>query len=888
FYGASGHTYYLRTVNSGNSATLTTPENVATLSNISLSAGALTTVFSSGTTDYIANVPNAVSSIMLTPVTTDTHATVKVNGVAVTSGNPSQVIGNLEVNNVDAKANRIAIEVTAQDGTVKTYTIKVFRLLAPPTIQATNLTFTKTTMTSTTLKWTNGNGVARTVFMREGAISSNPVPDNIYFKDDQTFGKGDQIGTTGWYAIVKTNEGNAVDINGLSPGKTYQAMVMEFNGSPGNPLFLTTTSTANPATVTTLSNVATLSNINLSAGALTTVFSSEATDYVANVPNEVSSITVRPITTDAHATVKVNGVAVVSGSSSQVFSNLEVGNFNAASNLIRIEVTAQSGAVKTYTINIYRLYPPPTIQATNLTFTKTTGTSTTLNWTNGNGVARAVFMCEGATSSNPVPDNIYFKDNQTFGKGDQIGTTGWYTILKTNNSNKIEITITGLTPGKTYQAMVMEAYGDVDYPSYLTTTSTGNPATVTTLSNVATLSNVSLSAGALTTVFSSEATDYVANVPNEVSSITVRPITTDAHATVKVNGVAVVSGNPSQVIGNLKEGFNFQDLITIEVTAQSGAVKTYTINIYRLYQPPTVQASNLTFTNTTGTSTTLNWTNGNGAVRTVFMREGAGSAAVPDNIYFKDDQTFGKGDQIGTTGWYTIFKTNNSNKIEITGLTPGKTYQAMVMELNIEASYPSYLTTTGTGNPATVTTLSNVATLSNVSLSAGALTTVFSPETTVYTAKVPNEVSSIMLTPVTTDSHATIKVNGVAVASGNPSQKIDLASGAGTTVITIEVLAQDGTAKTYTVTVEKSSLGVVDNKMEGFVVYPNPVQKGMLYIQTKSTAVKNVKIFDMSGKMVLSVQTTKDEIAVEGLQKGVYVLKVNQEGAESTEKLVVE
>uniref|UniRef100_UPI00192B6241 hypothetical protein n=1 Tax=Flavobacterium sp. UGB4466 TaxID=2730889 RepID=UPI00192B6241 len=115
----------------------------------------------------------------------------------------------LEVNNVDAKANRIAIEVTAQDGTVKTYTIKVLRLSAPPTIQATNLTFTKTTGTSTTLNWTNGNGAARTVFMREGATSSNPVPDNTYFKDDQTFGKGDQIGTTGWYAIVKTSEGNA-------------------------------------------------------------------------------------------------------------------------------------------------------------------------------------------------------------------------------------------------------------------------------------------------------------------------------------------------------------------------------------------------------------------------------------------------------------------------------------------------------------------------------------------------------------------------------------------------------------------------------------------------------------------------------------------------------
>ncbi|CAI2765273.1 T9SS type A sorting domain-containing protein [Flavobacterium collinsii] len=529
----------------------------------------------------------------------------------------------------------------------------------------------------------------------------------------------------------------------------------------------------------------------------------------------------------------------------------------------------------------------PTIEASNLTFTNTTSTGTTLNWTNGNGEGRIVFMREGVGSV-PVPDNIYLKDDTVFGVGDQIGTTGWYTIFKTNQNNKV--VITGLSPGKTYQAIVLEFNGLPHYPSYLTTTSAGNPATVTTLSNVATLSNLSLSAGVLTPVFSSETTDYVANVPNEASSITVTPVTTETHAMVKVNRVAVVSGNPSQVIGNFEvdNPEANSSRITIEVTAQDGTVKTYIIKVRRLMPAPTIQTTGLAFTNTTATGTTLSWTNGNGSGRTVFMREGveAGSVPVPDNIYFAENKVFGLGDQIRTTGWYTIVKFNNQNTVQITGLTPGKTYQAMVKEFNGWPGYPSFLTVTAAGNPATVTALSNVATLSNVSLSTGTLDPVFSFGTMAYTAKVPNGASSITVTPVTTDSHATIKVNGVAVTSGNPSQKIDLVSGT-STVITIEVTSQDGTAKTYTITTEKS-LGVISNKIEGFVVYPNPVQQGKVYIETKSTAMKDVKIFDMSGRMVFFVSTTNREVNMESLQKGVYILKVRQDGAESNEKLIIE
>lgn len=81
-------------------------------------------------------------------------------------------------------------------------------------------------------------------------------------------------------------------------------------------------------------------------------------------------------------------------------------------------------------ISVFRNSPlfEPTTQATNVVFSGTTGTTTTANWTNGNGSSRVVFMYAG-TSGSPVPVNYTtYTANTAFGTGTQIGTTGWYCI----------------------------------------------------------------------------------------------------------------------------------------------------------------------------------------------------------------------------------------------------------------------------------------------------------------------------------------------------------------------------------------------------------------------------------------------------------------------------
>ena len=98
-----------------------------------------------------------------------------------------------------------------------------------------------------------------------------------------------------------------------------------------------------------------LSAITLtSASTLTnTGTSGSTTTYTTSVGNATTSVTVTPITIDANAKVKVNGVAVISGTSSGSIA-LAVG-----ANTINTVVTAQDGTTtRTYSITVTRATGP--------------------------------------------------------------------------------------------------------------------------------------------------------------------------------------------------------------------------------------------------------------------------------------------------------------------------------------------------------------------------------------------------------------------------------------------------------------------------------------------------------------------------------------------------
>ena len=95
-----------------------------------------------------------------------------------------------------------------------------------------------------------------------------------------------------------------------------------------------------------------------------------------------------------------------------------------------------------------------------------------------------------------------------------------------------------------------------------------------------------------------------------------------------------------------------------------------------------------------------------------------------------------------------------------------------------------------------------VASLSGLTLSAGTLSPAFASGTTPYTARVPNNVSRITVTPTTTTPGATIRVGTSTVSSGS-GRAVNLS--VGTNAISIVVSATGYTTRTYTITVTRAA-----------------------------------------------------------------------------------
>lgn len=97
--------------------------------------------------------------------------------------------------------------------------------------------------------------------------------------------------------------------------------------------------------------------------------------------------------------------------------------------------------------------------------------------------------------------------------------------------------------------------------------------------------------------------------------------------------------------------------------------------------------------------------------------------------------------------------------------------------------------------------ISSDATLSGLGLSAGELTPAFDAGETSYTASVEHTRNTITVTSTANNRDATITVKGVATASGTASVALSLV--VGENIIDVVVTAEDGTQRTYTITVTR-------------------------------------------------------------------------------------
>lgn len=140
--------------------------------------------------------------------------------------------------------------------------------------------------------------------------------------------------------------------------------------------------------------------------------------------------------------------------------------------------------------------------------------------------------------------------------------------------------------------------------------------------------------------------------------------------------------------------FTFNSAAEINGTFTVGELDAFT-------SPPTIQASNILFSNFSSTQFDLNWTRGNGDSVLVIAHVNAAVDATPtDGSTYSASSIIMSGDEIGT-GNYVIYN-GTGNGLTLVGIIPGNSYTIQAFEYNGNAGNENFLTTIGIGNPATL------------------------------------------------------------------------------------------------------------------------------------------------------------------------------------------
>ncbi|GAA4294357.1 T9SS type A sorting domain-containing protein [Aestuariibaculum suncheonense] len=132
-----------------------------------------------------------------------------------------------------------------------------------------------------------------------------------------------------------------------------------------------------------------------------------------------------------------------------------------------------------------------------------------------------------------------------------------------------------------------------------------------------------------------------------------------------------------------------------------------------------------------------------------------------------------------------------------------------------------------------------------------------------------------------------------------PTPDISEASNSSGNTFTQFLIRQDSSTKTPSIVMDELIITTswtaatplaLSNKyfnIEGFNMFPNPTSLGYVNVTSKITSNMNIEVFDLLGKQVLKQAVNNNKLYVSELKAGVYIMKVSQDGATSTKKLVI-
>lgn len=238
-----------------------------------------------------------------------------------------------------------------------------------------------------------------------------------------------------------------------------------------------------------------------------------------------------------------------------------------------------------------------------------------------------------------------------------------------------------------------------------------------------------------------------------------------------------------------------------------------------------------------------------------------------------------------------ILATNASNNLPIAATdSPANGYAVIFSgsETSSTANRVDFGSFTGglSYSPAsTSSTFSSLLTVDNIAIGGNAISVIvtYKPSTNTWTLKVRQDGSSSIVDPDTATANAYV--------TSIPSSAIDnLYTGTSMTNMML-FYNHNSTNGIYIDNLKVKTdvnLGTTKYEISGLNVYPNPVTKGMVFINSAKSENKKVAIYDVLGKQLIEKEISNGALDVSSLNKGVYILKVTEGAAFSTRKLIIE
>ena len=735
--------------------------NNATLSGLAISPGTLNETFAPATESYTATVGGAVSRITVTPTTAHAGATVAYldgDDQALTDAD-TNTSNTFEVD-LSVGANVVKVKVTSSDSTTtKTYTLTITRPATDATLSGLaispgtlNETFAPATGNYTA---TVGGGVSR--------ITVTPIKNDsnasvAYFDgSDEPLTDAD-TGTTTTFEVDLSTGANVVKVK-VTAGDA-------------------TTTKTYTLTITRPSTDATLSGLAISPGTLNETFAPATGNYTATVGSGVSRITVTPTKSNSNASVAYfdGSDEPLTDADTGTTTTFEV-DLSTGVNVVKVKVTAgDATTARTYTLTITRPATDATLSGLaispgtlNETFAPETGNYTA---TVGGGVSRITVT---PTKNDSNASVAYFDGSDEPLTDADTGSANTFEVDLATGANVVKVRVTA-QDGQTVKTYAL---------------------TITRPSTDATLSNLTLSRGALSPAFVPPTTEYATMVASGVSRVTVTPTKNDSNASVAyfdgsdepLTDADTGSANTFEV--DLATGAN---VVKVKVTAEDATTaRTYTLTITRHSSDATLSALDI----------------GVGTLSPAFVPATTEYTARVANVVSRvtvTPQTNHPGASVayldGSDQPLTDADTGTTNTFEVDLAVADNVVKVRVTPEDAAVAKKTYTLT--------ITRLSTDATLSGLSLSQGTLTPAFAPATLAYTADVANAVDRLAVTPETNHPAAS-----VAYFDGNDQPLTDLDTNTpdfdvalvlGANVVKVRVTAQDGqTTRTYTATITRHS-----------------------------------------------------------------------------------